>query len=205
MGRPVDSFTLAMVGMAPANTESASHKRGEAQHVCYSHQIKEHHPLHCCHGSGCSPGPVLSWIQFSSSSCGRLLNSPMIPHWACRLDTPLTAMAAITANTTSCCLDFSPIQPNNCHDEEEKDYQVPFQRRNNHWFLSNSKCTLLLVVCFTRPGGADLFGADQRCHDAHVGGQEELQAHDEDGQDGERHQLQTVVHELQNDVHTKTR
>ncbi|XP_075937241.1 uncharacterized protein LOC142937972 [Anarhichas minor] len=30
-------------------------------------------------------GRVLSWIQSSSSSCGRLLNSPMIPHWACRI------------------------------------------------------------------------------------------------------------------------
>lgn len=29
-----------------------------------------------------------------------------------------------------------------------------------------------------------------------MGGQEELQAHDEDGQDGKRHELQTVVHQL---------
>jgi len=43
----------------------------------------------------------------------------------------------------------------------------------------------------------DLLGADERRHDAHVRRQEELQAHDEDGEDGERHQLQAVVHQLQ--------
>ena len=41
-----------------------------------------------------------------------------------------------------------------------------------------------------------LFGADQRGHDAHVRREEELQTHDEDGQDGERHQLQAVIHQL---------
>lgn len=49
---------------------------------------------------------------------------------------------------------------------------------------------------------ANLFGADERGHDAHVGRQEELQAHDEDGQDSKRHQLQTVVHQLQSDKFT---
>lgn len=35
----------------------------------------------------------------------------------------------------------------------------------------------------------NLFGADQRGHDAHVRREEELQTHDEDGEDSERHQL----------------
>lgn len=35
-----------------------------------------------------SLGSVFSRIQSSSSSCGRLLNSPMMAHWACRLATP---------------------------------------------------------------------------------------------------------------------
>lgn len=42
----------------------------------------------------------------------------------------------------------------------------------------------------------DLFGADERGHDAHVWREEELQTHDEDGQDGEGQQLQAVVHHL---------
>lgn len=46
-------------------------------------------------------------------------------------------------------------------------------------------------------GFPDLFGADQGGHDAHVGREEELQTHDEDRQDGKRHQLETVVHQLQ--------
>lgn len=45
----------------------------------------------------------------------------------------------------------------------------------------------------------DLFGADERGHDAHVGRQEELQTHDEDGQDSKGHQLQTVVDQLEGD------
>lgn len=48
----------------------------------------------------------------------------------------------------------------------------------------------------------DLFGADERGHDAHVRRQEELQTHDEDGQDSEGHQLQTVIHQLQGDKFT---
>ena len=81
------------------------------------------------------PGRVLSWIQSSSSSCGRLLNSPMIPHWACRLATPCTAMAAMTANTTTWCLNLSPIQPNTWH----RDRGVHLRLHVKHWGDKNNK------------------------------------------------------------------
>lgn len=42
---------------------------------------------------------------------------------------------------------------------------------------------------FLLGGETNLFGADKRGHDAHVWRQEELQAHDEDGEDGEGQQL----------------
>lgn len=42
----------------------------------------------------------------------------------------------------------------------------------------------------------NLSGADEGGHDAHVRRQEELQTHDEDGEDGEGQQLETVIHQL---------
>lgn len=76
--------------------------------VCYSiHKVRR-----CC-----LPGRVFSWIQSSSSSWGRLLNSPMIAHCACRLATPWTAIMAMTASTTLWCFNLSLIQPNNWQED----------------------------------------------------------------------------------------
>lgn len=66
-----------------------------------------------------SLGSVFSCIQSSSSSCGRLLNSPMIAHWACRLATPWTAMRARSTKTAIWCLTLSPIHPNNWGGDRE--------------------------------------------------------------------------------------
>lgn len=54
----------------------------------------------------------------------------------------------------------------------------------------------LFVIFLIGGGELNLFGADERGHDAHVWRQEELQTHDEDGEDGEGQQLQTVIHQL---------
>lgn len=62
--------------------------------------------------------------------------------------------------------------------------------------------TALTNTCFfsaflSGGGELNLFGADERGHDAHVWRQEELQTHDEDGEDGEGQQLEAVIHQLQ--------
>lgn len=49
--------------------------------------------------------------------------------------------------------------------------------------------TCLFSFFLSGGGEPNLFGADERGHDAHVWSQEELQAHDEDGEDGEGQQL----------------
>lgn len=47
----------------------------------------------------------------------------------------------------------------------------------------------LFIIFLIGGGELNLFGADERGHDAHVWRQEELQTHDEDGEDGEGQQL----------------
>lgn len=73
-----------------------------------------------------------------------------------------------------------------------KDVIIQVERNLNTMTLKEMAVFKCRVCSFI-----DLFGADERGHDAHVGRQEELQTHDEDGQDSKRHQLQTVVHQLQ--------
>lgn len=74
---------------------------------------------------------------------------------------------------------------------------------NLHKQRRNRDILLFLNWCLNFWGESDLFRADERRHDAHVWRQEELQAHDEDGQDSKRHQLQTVVHQLHRDTFTQ--
>lgn len=99
---------------------------------------------------------------------------------------PCTAISASTVTAAAWCRNFSPIQPNTCGEETVRGRAVVTTEGGGPRGRGPEG-----------GGKADLSGAEQRRHDAHVWREEKFQAHDEDGEDGEGQQLQTVIHQLQ--------